>query len=184
LESESVRDSLLASAGRLDSSLGGPDLDPSQGEMLTRRSLYFRHAPEKQAQFLTLFDAANVNECYRRSETVVPQQALALANSVLSLAEARSLARTLEQRTRDRSAVWSNQDFIAEAFLAVLGRPAGPDECAHCEQFLADQARRLTGAFPKGKSSDPATPAADPNSRARENLVHVLMNHSDFVTIR
>ena len=27
-------------------------------------------------------------------------------------------------------------------------------------------------------------PSADPNQRARENLVHVLINHNDFVTIR
>ena len=36
-------------------------------------------------EFLALFDAANVSECYRRSESVVPQQALALANSPLTL---------------------------------------------------------------------------------------------------
>ena len=36
-------------------------------------------------------------------------------------------------------------------------------------------------------ASGPATavkPAADPRLRARENLVHVLLNHNDFVTIR
>jgi hypothetical protein len=29
-----------------------------------------------------------------------------------------------------------------------------------------------------------AVPAASPDLRARENLVHVLMNHHEFVTVR
>jgi hypothetical protein len=27
-------------------------------------------------------------------------------------------------------------------------------------------------------------PSADPHQRARENLVHVLLNHNDFLTLR
>src|ERR1700722_5635886 len=80
MEAEVVRDSLLAVAGMLDATMGGPDIDHNPGLVVARRSLYFRHAPEKQMEFLMLFDAASVNECYRRSESIVPQQALALAN--------------------------------------------------------------------------------------------------------
>ena len=64
-------------AGRLDPTLGGPDLDPGLDQTSRRRSLYFRHANEKQVTFLELFDAANPTACYRRAESVVPQQALA-----------------------------------------------------------------------------------------------------------
>ena len=31
-------------------------------------SLYFRHAAEKQMEFLKLFDAASVTECYQRKD--------------------------------------------------------------------------------------------------------------------
>ena len=62
----------------------GPELDPQKGLTLGRRSVYFRHAHEKQMTFLQLFDAANPTECYRRHPSVMPQQALALANSSLS----------------------------------------------------------------------------------------------------
>jgi hypothetical protein len=79
LEAELVRDCLLYVAGSLDLSFGGPDIDQQLGESSRRRSIYFRHAYEKQMQFLVLFDAANVNDCYRRSESVIPQQALAVA---------------------------------------------------------------------------------------------------------
>jgi hypothetical protein len=38
-------------------------------------------------------------------------------------------------------------------------------------------------AFAAGEA--PAVgPSADPEQRARESLVHVLLNHNDFVTIR
>ena len=50
--------------------------------------------------FLDLFDRPNVVECYRRSESVVPQQALAMANSPLSLAQARLLAKIALGRSR------------------------------------------------------------------------------------
>ena len=35
-----------------------------------------------------------------------------------------------------------------------------------------------------GKDTDGRSPSNDPVLRARENLIHVLMNHHEFVTIR
>ena len=92
-EAEVVRDCLFAIAGNLESTMGGPDIDHQAGLTVPRRSLYFRHAAEKQMEFLQIFDAAGVTECYRRKESILPQQALALANSDLSLRQARRLAR-------------------------------------------------------------------------------------------
>ncbi len=98
MEAEAVRDNLLYAAGNLDQKLGGPDIDPETAMKSARRSVYFRHAKEKRAGFLRLFDSPNVLACYRRSESVMPQQALALANSSLSLEQARLLAKTIAQR--------------------------------------------------------------------------------------
>jgi hypothetical protein len=140
--------------------------------------LYFRHAHEKQMTFLQLFDAASPNECYRRQHSVVPQQALALANSPLALAQARVLAGKLKDE----------RDFITAAFESVLSRPPTDAERATCEAFLKDQSSRLAEpakltAFSKGEAPS-AGPSKDPAQRARENLVHVLLNHNDFVTVR
>src|SRR5262249_44160061 len=99
MEAEVVRDSVLYVAGNLDLTAGGPDIDHALGQTSRRRSLYFRHAAEKQMEFLALFDAANVNECYRRTESIVPQQALALSNSALALGQARLMARRLARET-------------------------------------------------------------------------------------
>jgi hypothetical protein len=57
-----------------------------------------------------------------------------------------------------------------------------------CLKFLDEQSRRLTNpaalaAFSSGEPSE-VKPSDDPHQRARENLVHVLLNHNDFVTIR
>ena len=48
MEAETVRDAVLHVAGSLDPSRGGPDLDHRKGMTVPRRSLYFRHAREKQ----------------------------------------------------------------------------------------------------------------------------------------
>jgi hypothetical protein len=184
MEGEVVRDSLLYLAGQLDRTMGGPDIDHHLGLTSRRRSLYFRHAAEKQMEFLTLFDAAGVNECYRRSESIVPQQALALANSSLALAQSRLLARSLSAWTGTSDA----PSFVRMGFEQVLSRPPTAQELALCLQFLHEQTTLLTGGKTKtasaGAPASPVPPSAEPGQRARENLIHVLMNHNDFVTIR
>ena len=55
--------------------------------------MYFRHSPDTQMEFLKTFDAPNPVECYMRSQSVVPQQALALANSQITQEEAACCAR-------------------------------------------------------------------------------------------
>jgi hypothetical protein len=188
MEAELVRDSVLHVAGNLDATIGGPDLPHQLGLTPRRRSLYFQHAAEKQMEFLSLFDAANVTECYSRTESVVPQQALAMANSALVLAQSRLLARSLSKEVGAKPTPAANSAFVKAGFECVLGRlPTIPEQTA-CEDFLKSQAalladkKKLTpfNAGPPGV----VQPAADPHQRARESLIHVLMNHHEFVTIR
>ncbi len=184
MESEAVRDNVLQAAGLLDTARGGPDLDPGSGMTSRRRSLYFRHAAEKQVPFLGLFDSASVNACYRRDESVVPQQALAMANSPLVLACARTIARDLSRS----AGPGPDGPFIASAFERVLGRPPSVEERAACVDYLSGQAGAIGSPggirpFEAGPACEVA-PATDPRQRAREGLVHVLLNHNDFLTIR
>ncbi|MEQ8789927.1 MAG: DUF1553 domain-containing protein [Pirellulaceae bacterium] len=188
LEAEVVRDATLAVAGSIDLAEGGPDIDHEIGQTSRRRSVYFRHAYEKKMKFLELFDVASENECYRRSESVIPQQALAMANSPLSLAQARLLARRLSQAIADGDSAASDDAFVRLAFAQVLSREATAEELATCRAFLSQQAELLSDAaslttFAAGEASQVA-PSSDPALRARENLVHVLLNHNDFVTLR
>jgi hypothetical protein len=188
MEAEAVRDNVLRVAGSLDQTRGGPDLDPESGLKSARRSLYFRHAKEKRVTFLRLFDSPNVLSCYRRSETVAPQQALALANSSLCREQARLLARQLVQQLARRPSPPGDDAFVSAAFERILGRPPALEEKSACADFLGTQAQQLADRthmtpFPTGPAST-VPPSAEPAQRAREDLVHVLFNHNDFVTIR
>ena len=186
LDAEAVRDSVLAVAGSLDRSRGGPDIDFAEGESVLRRSLYFRHAYEKQMRFLVLFDAASPNECYRRSESIVPQQALALVNSTLSICQSRVLARSLTEEAGTGQEF--DDAFLAAAFEQVLCRQPSAEERAACNEFLRSQSARLTApdslTSVANGAAVPVAASEEPAQRARENLVHVLMNHNDFVTVR
>jgi hypothetical protein len=197
MEAELVRDGILFVTGKLDLAFGGPDIDYTLGLKVNRRSLYFRHAQEKQMEFLKLFDCAAVTECYQRKESVVPQQALALANSELTLIQARIIARELAEQAANDSA-----RFVTTAFERVLSRSPTAEEMALTTKFLDEQTRTLTSGtgFTLARSAsegnegatgvspvplgDTNSPASQPALRARENLVHVLLNHNDFLTIR
>ena len=193
LEAEAVRDATLAVAGSLDLTMGGAELEQSAGLTVPRRSIYFRNSKEKKVTFLALFDSPNVVECYQRTESIAPQQALAMANSSLTLAQARVLAKKLSETPMQKnqetaSGTPDDARFIELAFERVLCREPTSDERAACAEFLTEQSKRLADpksltAFTSGAAAS-IPPAADPHARARENLVHVLLNHNDFLTVR
>lgn len=188
MEAEAVRDSLLFVTGSLDSSRGGPEIPEADAQSNLRRSVYFRSTPNEKAGFMETFDAANPNECYRRQESVVPQQALALMNSRLSLDHARLLAGKLSDDAGDGDHVATRATFITVAFETVLNRPPTESEVAVCQSFLERNTETVGTAnlavFSAGGESSQRAPATVAYLRARENLVHVLLSHNDFVTIR
>ena len=169
MEAQTVRDSLLQLAGQLDLTMGGPTINPTKEETVFRRSLYFTHSKDDTHKFLETFDNANVQECYRRSESVLPQQALALSNSKLSLAAAAKLA---EKITKD-NAVDTDDAFIGVAYQTLLATKPTKAEMEVCAETLM-QLRSL--AEKQGQK--------DPVARARAGLVHALFNHNDFITVR
>jgi hypothetical protein len=177
MQAEVVRDSLLSIAGELDTTIGGHEIDHKEGMTSRRRSLYFAHHGEEKMEFLELFDAANACDCYKRSSSVQPQQALALTNSELTKTLSRQLAKRLWDKagSSDAESAENTDRFVKLAFLQVLNRKPREAELAASKEFLNQQTIRLTSA---------AENQFDPSVRSRENLVHALMNHNDFVTVR
>ncbi len=155
LESQAVRDAMLQVAGLLDLHVGGPSLNPD--DVSVRRSLYFVQAADVEQRFLAAFDNSNVLECYRRQESIVPQQALALANGQLTRRCADALAA--------RSANKPDADFIDEAFLSLLGRRPSSEESAACLETMAELAQQKS-------------------TNARSLILQALINHNDFITLR
>ena len=157
----------------MDRSYGGPDIDFGQGEKIPRRSVYLRHAHEKLVQFVQIFDGPKVSECYMREESIQPHQALALANSKLTFDQAGALAETISEEVAENDAA-----FVEEAFLHVLNRAPSEEEVEMCAEFLR-KPKRVTVEGDEGAGNP-----EDAENCARRNLVLVLFNHNDFVTIR
>jgi hypothetical protein len=157
---------------------------PAEQQDSRRRSLYFFHSNNERNLFLTTFDEALVKECYRREQSIVPQQALALSNSRLVLDMASRIAKQLEATTGATGAVPAtslgslppsptgglpdDDNFLRQAFLVLLGMRANDAELAACRRALA------------AWRSQPDTPTTD----ARTHLIWALLNHNDFVTQR
>ncbi len=187
MEAEVVRDTLWSLSGDLDLSASGPELEPTAADSSPRRSLFFRQTPDDQAVMLELFDGPSAAECFERSESIMPQQALSLANSPLALMQSRKVARKLSEAPVG-SAPISDLDFLRAAFETVLNRPPTSDELAKTVPFL----QRQTDAFADQSKltrtttglNSPVAPSTDPRLRARENLAHVLLNCHEFVTVR
>jgi mono/diheme cytochrome c family protein len=158
MESQVVRDSLLQLAAQLDPAMGGPSIEPAPDAR--RRGLYFKHSRDHSNLLHAMFDDANHLACYRRSQSVVPQQALALSNSKLSIDMAQQLLTQLGE-------IESNDAFAARAFEALLCRQPSDPEMVECRTFFSEMA---------ALSGDQA--------RVRARFVHALLNHNDFVTIR
>ena len=161
MESEVIRDSLLHLGGVLDVKMGGPSIDPKEGGR--RRSLYFLHSRDQKDKFLGIFDHADHLRCYRRSESVVPQQALALSNSRLALEMAEEMAGRFGNEAEGLA------QFVEVGFESILGRRPERDEVEACLEFCA---------------SLEATGLSEGQSAVRSRLIHALLNHNDFVTIR
>jgi hypothetical protein len=155
LDAQILRDSLLHLSARLDPRLGGPTLDAKSGDKLLRRSLYFNQTRDESNLFLEMFDNANVLDCYRRAESIVPQQALALMNAQTSLTSADAIARRLNQPT--------DEAFVRTAFQSLLCTSPGPEELQTCLEALKE---------------------LGPPEKARPAFIHTLLNHHDFITVR
>ncbi|MEX2581371.1 MAG: DUF1553 domain-containing protein [Verrucomicrobiales bacterium] len=158
MEGEIVRDNLLWVSGRLDDTMGGPDIPHGEAQTSTRRSIYLQHAHEALVEFVQIFDGPKVSECYSREESVQPHQALALHNSPLTKLAADELAAELGESAGD-----DPRDLVRQAFLRILGREPRDEEASLCQEFLA-----------KPESAE----------KNRRRLATVLLNHHEFVTIR
>jgi len=173
MESEVVRDTLLFLAGSLDERLGGPPV-PVNDEASVRRSLYFVHSHNEHVHFLSAFDDASVLECYRRAESIVPQQALALTNDRLVASSAAKIAARI-----DPPGDLDDAAFIARAWRAVLGFAPAEEEVGACREAL----RQLVAALDPA-AAESSSPGAGVRRKARAGLVTALLNHNDFITVR
>jgi hypothetical protein len=142
--------------------------------MSRRRSLYFFHSNIQREKFLSAFDDASVLDCYRRAESVVPQQALALENSAVATEMAARIVQRMVKSVPDIFKPDSTDaDFIRTAFRTVLVVDPTDRELTTSVEALS----KLTEAAQKANRQDA-------KMQARIGLILALLNHNDFVTVR
>jgi hypothetical protein len=169
LESQVVRDSVLALAGNLDRTMGGPAIPASEQPASKRRSLYFFHSNNERNLFLTMFDEALVTECYRRDESIVPQQALAMSHSRIILENVPAIANRIRGLAQGGS-----EQFTRIAFMWILGLEPTTDERELCRALLEEANGQADFSTDEEKAV---------SFSRQEELVWVLLNHHHFLQV-
>ncbi len=160
LESEALRDSMLAVAGTLNPAVFGPGFkppipaealqarnvkDPYPGDAqdtpeTRRRTIYMFHKRVVQYPLMQAFDAPDAQQsCGRRLNTTVAPQALALLNDPF----VRRRAAELAQRIIAQAGGAGNAP-IRLAFQLCLNREPAPGELADARDFVAQQSAART----------------------------------------
>jgi hypothetical protein len=184
---ESFRDSLLAVSGELDRRIGGPSSDLFAQPFPVRRTLYGKVDRQFLPGTLRTFDFANPDlHIEKRSETMVPQQALFLLNHPFVLERARALAAASRQETLTGS--------VRSLFQLALQRPPSDEELDDSLQFLnrlnRDQYVWSTGITKVTSDSGPTRNSpADGTVETVEQLTpwtqlaHVLICTNEFLFV-
>ncbi|MEE2907495.1 MAG: PSD1 and planctomycete cytochrome C domain-containing protein [Planctomycetota bacterium] len=173
LTAESIRDSMLASSGRLDPTVGGPPVAIHLSDHMTgrgrpgtsgpldgngRRSLYLEVRRNFLPPLLTTFDMPTpATTAGKRNNSNVPAQSLALMNDPFVHEQA--------QRWADRILIEHDVDEarIHTMFLEAFGRPPTINEQALALEFVSDSTE------------------SGPDDTRWADLGHALFNTKEFI---
>jgi len=182
LESEAVRDSILAVSGRLDRSAGGAPVPVEarpDGSFVIRdkglptptspwrRSVYLLARRNYHPTLLNVFDQPNLTtNCPCRTPSAVVLQSLTMLNDRTVLEQADFLA------ARVAGSAGTPEGRIDAAFRIVLARPPRPRETEWCAGLLD---RHIQRYLAQKQSADQAA------QKALVHLCHTLLNTSEFL---
>jgi hypothetical protein len=149
LEAEAIRDSILATSGRLELTLFGPSVQPFREKDYAdrrlfagpldghgRRSIYIKNNLMESPKFLSAFNIPGGKVTQgRRDVTNVPAQALAMLNDPLVLQQAEQWAKRVVARPDE-----SVGKRIDAMFQTAISRPPSDAERTRFEQAAAQLA--------------------------------------------
>jgi hypothetical protein len=189
LDVEAYRDAMLAVAGQLDRSLGGPSLDQREPGLKEqpdfpfftrlngpdpddpanrRRTLYSAISRYSPAQTLLLFDFPEPNVASDlRGTTTVPQQQLFVLNGLFTLEVGRAFAARVQREAE------GDDGRIEQAWRLAYGRRPTPVEREVAMRFLAETREERSQ---QGDASDPGN-----GFGPWERLAHGLLSSNEFV---
>jgi mono/diheme cytochrome c family protein len=183
LESEALRDSMLAAGGNLDCTMGGPpvllkprtdglqeiaDKDAgghSQDKRRFRRSLYLEARRGYPLTFLEVFDSPLMQtSCNRRMNSATPLQSLTLLNDEFVVTQSRRMA--------ERVAAAPARQRVELAYVIAFSRKPGREETETCSRHLEEQ----TQAFLRANM-----PPDKAELMALASLCQVLLSSNEFL---
>jgi hypothetical protein len=187
LESEAIRDAMLAASGRLDRSLGGPPVpvEPRpDGSFVVkadlprpadrfRRTLYLLMRRNYHPTLLAVFDQPVVStNCTRRESSAVVLQSLTMLNDDFVVEESAALADRVLACCGPSSA-----ERIETAFRLAINRRPVAEELGWCLETL-DRDRGLI------ESLHPDLLVRQAARQALARLCQTLFNSSEFLYLR
>jgi hypothetical protein len=151
LEAEAIRDQMLAVAGTLDKTIGGPAvkpfIDPSLWQSSTdrvwggndvgdpdslRRSVYVFSKRSIRYPMFEAFDQPDMaSSCSRRNTSTVAPQALLMMNNAELFSQAKAFAKRLQREAGSKA-----EDQVELAFELALSRPPSDSEKARSVEFV------------------------------------------------
>ena len=203
LESEVIRDSMLAVSGQLNPLMGGPSFfpdfndeimrqnstwwEPDSEEERSRRSIYILQLRSLISPFMTVFDGADTSQsCSVRSVTTVTPQVFALFNGPLAHRQSKLMAQRIKQEVGNVP-----QDQIQRAFQLALQREPTLAEKQKSLAFLGQEKNQIHEASIKKISanlsvndSDQKTAVVRDNKKYNgtlSDLCLALFNVNEFI---
>ena len=182
---EALRDSILAVAGRLDNTLGGPPVglthlpeglqvvSDSEGEdAATRRSVYLLARRTWPLTFMSVFDFPIIDTaCSRRVPSATPLQSLTMMNSEFAMENAGAAARRVAALAGEDS---QPQAVVKKAYALLFSREPTVQETEFAIDHLKSQ-RRLYA-----RANAPENVAYE---KSLQNLVHMLLSSNEFLYV-
>ena len=176
LESEAIRDQMLAVSGQLHPTIGGAPvtMDYRPDGLVTvsakeppanknRRSLYLFQRRNFNDTLLSVFDEpVMATNCVRRNQSAVVLQSLALLNDQTVLEQASAFAARVTESAGPNPAAQ-----VEKAFQLALSRPPSPTEKEASLQSLT----RFTGSY-------------GDKQKALAALCHTLFNMNEFLYVQ
>ena len=182
VEAEVVRDSILAAAGQLDPSIGGPPVPLEyrpDGRVLVaskglptpsaafRRSVYLLNRRIYNPSFLSVFDKPIVTgSVCRRDVSAVALQSLSMMNDEFVVEQSRKLAARVATE-----AGLSSDAAIRRLFRLTLGREPSRQERDLCNRMLARQTELYRAD----------SPDKSPELAALADLCQTILNMNEFL---
>jgi len=167
LSFEEIRDSLLATGGNLDDTLGGRPIEILKDPYPPRRTLYGLIDRQELPGVYRAFDFPNPDATSpERPRTTVPQQALYMMNNQFTIRQAEMLAK----RARDTESM-ATEEALAQLYQATFQRTPTDRE----RELILDYLEQAPAEAAEGDTATTLEPWVQ--------VAHLLMQSNEFMFV-